>query len=187
MAGLRVIAGRAKGLRLRMVPGKSTRPISDRVKGAIFNIIGADVTGSYFLDLFAGTGSVGIEALSRGAARVLFVDSDRKAVRTIIANLEHTQLGDRADIRQINVFQYLNGDREETFDYIYVAPPQYAGLWSRTVRTLDEKPEWLNPDAWVIAQMHPVEYEALRLSNLRLFDQRKYGNTLLAFYDLPGE
>jgi 16S rRNA (guanine966-N2)-methyltransferase len=187
MTGLRVIAGRAKGLRLRMVPGKSTRPISDRVKESLFNIIGADVMGSHFLDLFAGTGSVGIEALSRGAARVLFVDSDRKAVRTIIANLEYTQLSNRADIRQVNAFQYLNGEREKAFDYIYVAPPQYERIWSRTVRTLDAKPEWLNPDAWVIAQMHPVEYEALRLNNIRLFDQRKYGSTLLAFYNLPGK
>jgi 16S rRNA (guanine966-N2)-methyltransferase len=90
MTRLRVIAGQAKGLRLSMVPGKSARPISDRVKGALFNIIGADVVGSYFLDLFAGTGSVGIEALSRGAARVLFVDNDRKAIWTTIANLKHT-------------------------------------------------------------------------------------------------
>jgi 16S rRNA (guanine966-N2)-methyltransferase len=187
MTRLRVIAGQAKGLRLSMVPGKSARPISDRVKGALFNIIGADVVGSYFLDLFAGTGSVGIEALSRGAARVLFVDNDRKAIWTTIANLKHTQLGDRADIRQIDAFQYLNGEQEKKFDYVYVAPPQYADLWSKAVRTLDAKPDWLNPDAWVIAQMHPVEYEALRLNNLRLFDQRKYGNTMLVFYDWPGE
>jgi 16S rRNA (guanine(966)-N(2))-methyltransferase RsmD len=82
-----VIAGTAKGRKLKMVPGDSTRPIMDRAKEALFNILGARVRGCSFLDLFAGTGSVGIEALSRGAERVLFVDNNRLAIRTIRENL----------------------------------------------------------------------------------------------------
>lgn len=79
---IRVIAGAAKGRRLKMVPGDTTRPVMDRVKEALFNILGRGIVGSSFLDLFAGTGSVGIEALSRGAGRVVFIDRHPLAIRT---------------------------------------------------------------------------------------------------------
>ncbi|MBN2303959.1 MAG: RsmD family RNA methyltransferase, partial [Anaerolineae bacterium] len=89
---MRVIAGSAKGRKLKMVPGDSTRPVMDRVKEALFNILGTSVMDCSFLDLFAGTGSVGIEALSRGAERAVFVDMDRFAIRTIHENLALTRL-----------------------------------------------------------------------------------------------
>ena len=103
---IRVIAGEAKGRKLRMVPGGKTRPISDRVKEALFNIIGNDVRGSDWLDLFAGTGSVGIEALSRGAERAIFIDTSKKAVKTIQENLTLTGLIQRADIQRIDAFKF---------------------------------------------------------------------------------
>ena len=94
---MRVIAGSAKGIALQAVPGSSTRPISDRVKEALFNILGPDIVGARVLDLFAGTGSVGIEALSRGAAQAVLVELRSRAVTTIRANLRRTQL--QADAR----------------------------------------------------------------------------------------
>ncbi len=187
MAGIRVIAGRAKGVRLALVPGEGTRPISDRVKEALFNIIGAEVIESHWLDLFAGTGSVGIEALSRGAAWAWFNDSDRRAVRTVTENLARAKLSDKAKITRRDAFRLLQAPAEQGFDYVYVAPPQYQGLWSRALRLLDERVEWLNPDAWVVAQLHPREYEDLGLTRLEEVDQRRYGNTLLVFYEYPGE
>jgi 16S rRNA (guanine966-N2)-methyltransferase len=187
MARLRVIAGSAKGRKLRMVPDAGTRPVMDRVKAALFNILGADVVSSHFLDLFAGTGSVGIEALSRGAERAVFVDASPRAVSTIRLNLDHTCLGDRAEIVRADSFSFLHRKPLEAFDYVYVAPPQYQGLWQRAVQTLDGAPDWLNPDAWVIAQMDPVEYQPLPLTHVTEFDQRRYGKTLLCFYDFPGE
>ena len=90
MSGLRVIAGTARGRRLRAVPGDITRPITDRTKESLFNIIGSDIVGAGFIDLFAGTGSVGIEALSRGAKYVRFVDFHQSAIQTVKSNLEHT-------------------------------------------------------------------------------------------------
>jgi 16S rRNA (guanine966-N2)-methyltransferase len=126
---IRVIAGSAKGRKLKMVPGDSTRPVMDRVKEALFNILGAGVRESSWLDLFAGTGSVGIEALSRGAARALFIDNDRLAVRTIRENLEHTRLAERAEVLRADAFAYLRRPNPEAFEYIYVAPPQYQGMW----------------------------------------------------------
>ncbi len=184
--GLRVIAGRAKGRKLSLVPGAGTRPVQDKVKQALFNIIGPDIEGARFLDLFAGTGSVGIEALSRGAAAAVFLDTHPAAVRTIEANLARTGLRDRAQVLRREALAYLRQERPEPFDYVYVAPPQYQGLWREAVLLLDRRPEVLHPDAWVIAQMHPREYQELALARLEVFDRRRYGNTLLAFYRLPG-
>lgn len=192
MAGLRVSAGRAKGRRLEMVPGDTTRPIPDRVKQALFNIIGGDIAGARFLDLFAGTGAVGIEALSRGAAQAVFVERTQIAVRTIRSNLQATGLQAGAEVIQTDAFTWLHQARSRVFEYVYVAPPQYKELWSSAVSALDQAPGILAPDAWVIAQLHPREFKPLPLSRLTLRDQRKYGGTLLAFFaaiepDLPGD
>ena len=127
---LRVIAGSAKGRRLKMVPGDTARPIMDRVKEALFSIIGYDILDSVMLDLFAGTGSVGIEALSRGAARVTFVDLDRQAIQTIRENLTITRFAERAVVRRADALEVLKARPDEAYDFIYVAPPQYKGLWS---------------------------------------------------------
>jgi 16S rRNA (guanine(966)-N(2))-methyltransferase RsmD len=186
MPGLRVISGEAKGRKLRMVPGGATRPISDRVKQALFNIIGPDIEHSIFLDLFAGTGSVGIEALSRGASRAVFLDTDMRAIRTIDANLEHTGLAERARVMRQDAFEYLSLASAEKFDYIYVAPPQFKGIWDKAIMKLDLGPEVLNPDAWVIAQIHPKEHQELSLERLVGFDRRRYGSTELVFYELTG-
>src|SRR3990172_11140026 len=98
MSGLRVISGKARGRRLRSVPGDLTRPITDRAKESLFNILGSDIDGAVVLDLFAGTGSVGIEALSRGAARARFIDQQRQAIETIHFNLSATGLEASAEV-----------------------------------------------------------------------------------------
>jgi 16S rRNA (guanine966-N2)-methyltransferase len=187
MAGIRVISGVAKGRRLKLVPGEGTRPVSDRVKEALFNILGADVREAWVLDLFAGTGSVAIEALSRGAAGAVLVDQEARAIRTLHENLESTQLAGRAEVIRADAFLLLEEAPRRQFDYVYVAPPQYRELWSRAVTMIDSNSGWLNPDAWVIAQIHPKEFRELELAHLRLADQRRYGSTLLVFYEFPGE
>jgi 16S rRNA (guanine(966)-N(2))-methyltransferase RsmD len=183
MGDLRVIAGKAKGLRLKSVPGTGTRPIADRVKEALFNIIGGDIVSSKWLDLFAGTGAVGIEALSRGAANVTFLDMSRLAIQTIHENLAHTMFDKTAQVVQTDSLLYLGRYPNHEFDYIYVAPPQYKQIWKKSMQLLDEKPGWLIDDGWIIVQIHPVEYERLDLLNFVEFDQRKYGSTLLVFFE----
>jgi len=178
---MRVISGSAKGRRLSAVPGDTTRPITDRVKESLFNIIGPEIQNSIFLDLFAGTGGVGIEALSRGAESAWFIDSNRKAVKTIKANLELTHLSDHARVFQANAFGFLDGPIKTEFDYIYIAPPQYKGMWLQALEILDTYPGWLAPDAWVIVQIHPRELSPISLKNLNEFDRRSYGSTLLLF------
>ncbi|MGA9532941.1 MAG: 16S rRNA (guanine(966)-N(2))-methyltransferase RsmD [Anaerolineales bacterium] len=183
MSHLRVIAGEAKGRRLKLVPGEGTRPITDRVKEALFNILGPLTVGSTFLDLFAGTGSVGIEALSRGALRAVLVDREKPAIRTIHENLDLTRLAERAEVVRADSFDFLGRSGVGPFDFVYVAPPQYQELWSRVIQDIDIDPTLLNPDAWVIAQIDPTEEVELELSVLRLFDRRQYGSTVLLFYE----
>lgn len=182
---IRVIAGSAKGRRLKRVPGDTTRPVMDRVKEALFSIIGRNVIDSVFLDLFAGTGSVGIEALSRGAARAVFVERDGKAVQTIKANLQITQLSANAVIHRTDVFAFLKRPPDNIYHYIYIAPPQYKGMWHETLRAVDANPEWLSEDTVVIAQIDPQEYNhPLVLERLEVYDERRYGKTMLVFFML---
>ncbi|HID87129.1 MAG TPA: 16S rRNA (guanine(966)-N(2))-methyltransferase RsmD, partial [Anaerolineae bacterium] len=138
---MRVIAGKAKGRKLLSVPGESTRPITDRVKESLFNILGERVVDARFLDLFAGTGSVGIEALSRGARQAIFVEISGRAIKTLKRNLELTGLAEGAEIVQRDVFKFIERAaaapfdrlraapfdelRAAPFDIIYIAPPQY--------------------------------------------------------------
>ena len=182
MSNPRIISGSAKGIRLRSVPGNSTRPITDRVKEALFNIIGADIVGSSMLDLFSGTGSVGIEALSRGADYARLLDLASAAINTINYNLRLTHLNERADVIQSNALVYLSKAADRAFDYIYIAPPQYKEIWSEALIALDRNAAWVGQDGWVIVQIHPVEFHTIDLWALDLFDQRRYGSTLLAFY-----
>ena len=181
---MRVIAGKAKGRKLRRVPGETTRPITDRVKENLFNILGDWVCGTRWLDLFAGTGQVGIEALSRGAEQVLFVDNARLAVKTISVNLETTGLSKAARIVHMDAFRYLNPGSVKPFDVIFVAPPQYKGIWARVLKLVDVSMEsFISKEGMVIVQIDPREYEEIELQSLQLFDQRRYGNTMLCFYE----
>ncbi len=186
MKELRIIGGKARGMRIRSVPGETTRPITDKVREALFNIIGPDIQGAKALDLFAGTGSVGIEALSRGANYVCFVDLNRLPITTIIENLDSTGLRDGAEVVRADGFKFLDRPPIQVFDYVYIAPPQYKQMWSRALQILDRNIDWLSEDAWVIVQIHPIEYdttkEGLLLKNLVEFNQRHYGSTLLIFY-----
>lgn len=185
--GIRVIAGTARGKQLKLVPGDSTRPIMDRVKEALFNIIGADVVDATFLDLFAGTGSVGIEALSRGASQAVMLDLDKRAVQTIQDNVKLARVEARAVVKRFDAFGYLEKPPRVPFDYIYIAPPQYEGLWKRVLRFLDDWPAWIGEETVVIAQLDPEEREPLELRNLVLTDERRYGKTLLLFFQRPNE
>ncbi len=180
---IRVITGSAKGRRLKLVPGDTTRPIMDRVKEALFSILGREVVGMTFLDLFSGTGSVGIEALSRGARQAVFVEMDRLAVRTIHENLAITRLAERAIVRRADVLSLLRHAPDQVYSCIYIAPPQYKNLWLETLKLLDAKPAWIPPGTLVIVQIDPDEYAPVTLQHLSPYDERRYGKTLLWFFE----
>ena len=181
---LRVISGTAKGRKLKDVPGDTTRPVTDMVKEALFIFLAGDVQDSVWWDLFAGTGAIGIEALSRGAAFVRFSDLNRAPIDTIQANLQTTGFGTQAEVRRGDAFSMLEAAPTRPFDYVYIAPPQYKEMALKALQIPDAHPGWLNDEgAWVIVQIHPREYRKLELQSLEEFDQRKYGSTLLVFYE----
>ena len=184
---MRVIAGRAKGRRLLAVPGEGTRPITDRAKEALFSILGAEVIRARVLDLFAGTGGVGIEALSRGARHVTFVEKAGQAVDILRQNLKATRLEAGAQVERADVFRYLEQTPREPFDLIYIAPPQYQGLWLKTLQAVDDRPAWLASGGQVVVQIFPKEYVEPNLRTLTLIDERRYGSVMLLFYALAAE
>ena len=179
---LRVITGTAKGRRLKSVPGDTTRPITDRAKTALFSILGGWVEGARVLDLFGGTGAVGIEALSRGAAFAHFLDLNRRAVETVQENLAHCRLEKQAVVEKGDSFAFLQRYRGEPFDLIYVAPPQYRGLWHKALALIDARPELLAQGGVVVVQIHPREDTPLDLAFLEEYDRRRYGSVELIFY-----
>ena len=179
---LRVISGTARGHKLKSVPGVITRPITDRVKEALFNILAGDVVDSTWWDLFAGTGAVGIEALSRGASSVRFSDLNRAPIETIKWNLAKCRFSDRAEIHRGDAFSMLGAQPDKQFEFIYIAPPQFKEMWSRALLALDSNSGWLTETGWGIVQIAPKEYQEIKLINLEELKQRKYGSTLLVFY-----
>ena len=121
---MRVIAGKARSMPLKTIEGVDTRPTTDRIKETIFNVLQTDIAGCKFLDLFSGSGSIGIEALSRGASKAYFVESNRKAVTCIRENLEFTKLIDSASIMECDAITAINKlAGVELFDIIYMDPP----------------------------------------------------------------
>ncbi|HSN94193.1 MAG TPA: 16S rRNA (guanine(966)-N(2))-methyltransferase RsmD [Anaerolineaceae bacterium] len=180
---LRVIAGSVKGLHLKTVPGDSTRPITDIVKEALFNIIASEIQGNKVLDLFGGTGAVSIEALSRGAKSAVIIDKSQTAVSIVKQNLDTARFTSRAKVICGDAFSYLSSQVKDSFDLIYIAPPQYKLMWQKALKQLDLNPGWLGADGQVIVQINPNEWAELSLENLQVFDTRKYGDTLLVFYE----
>lgn len=176
---MRVIGGKAKGRTLLSVPGDTTRPILDRVKQTLFDILRSTLEGSDWLDLFAGTGSVGIEALSQGAESCTFVDVDKKAVEVIKENLR--RCGFQDPVRHQDAFTYLRNTKK-TFDIIYVAPPQYKSLWVRALQDISERPKILNSGGLVIVQIDPKEDDDIEFKSIKRVREKRIGNTLLVFF-----
>jgi 16S rRNA (guanine966-N2)-methyltransferase len=185
---MRVVAGTAKGRKLKSPNRPGTRPVMDRVKTALFDILAPRIRDTYFLDLFAGTGSIGIEALSRGAEAATFVEQSPEAYKCIRENLAITGFTDKSELLRTDAFAFL--ERAYTtgrrYDILYIAPPQYHGMAARSLVQVDAEPP-VRQGGLVIVQIHPRErgdLSAVTLAQLRLTDERRYGSTLLVFYEV---
>ena len=151
---MRVIAGRAKGRKLQMVPGEGTRPITDRAKEALFSILGDWVIDTRVLDLFGGTGAVGIECLSRGATHVHFIERNPKAIETIAANLRNCRFEPQTIVQRSDSFAFLPKYQGQPFDLIFVAPPQYQDLWRKALQLIDRSR--VDGDNRARMSIHPI-------------------------------
>ncbi len=178
---MRVIAGKLRGRRLASLPGTSTRPMLGRMRQTLFDILQSRVGGCVFADLYAGTGAVGIEALSRGADRAVFVESNSAAVRIIRRNLEALGLEGRSEVRCAPVDRAL---RSVTADVFFLGPPYEAALeYSRTLALLSERPV-----EWVIAQHGARMDLAERYGSLTRVRVVRIGSNRLSMFlarDLP--
>lgn len=176
---MRVTGGTGRGKRLKAPPGLRVRPTSDKVKQALFNILGEKVTDAAFLDLFAGAGGIGIEALSRGAGRVVFVDDSRRSLEVIRENIEQTGLGDRAEVVASRAEAYLRRTKER-FDLLFLDPPYAEEL--KPLLELISGAGVLKPEAIVLAEHFRKQPSPEKAGALTLYREAKYGDTILAFY-----
>ena len=178
---MRVITGSARGCRLKELEGLETRPTTDRVKEGLFNIIQFDIEGRKVLDLFAGTGQLGIECLSRGAASAVFVDRRADAVKLIRENLKATSLTDRAKVVSGDSVEFLKSLREK-FDLIFLDPPYEAGLLEPAIAKFDI----LSPHGIIVAE-HPAGRVLPALTEpYRLHKTYRYGKIALSVYRRSG-
>ena len=164
-----------------MPAGLRVRPTSDKVKQALFNILGGKVEGAHFLDLFAGIGGIGIEALSRGAERVVFVDDARDSLHIVKHNIEQTGFSTRAQVVASKAEAFLKKTSEQ-FDIVFLDPP-YSLALEPVLNGLAES-GILKPDAVVIAEHFKKQPAPVKAGKLTLFREAQYGDTVLAFYRL---
>lgn len=186
MSGLRVIAGIAGGTRLLSPKGLATRPTADRIKESLFNIISADLEGAAFLDLYAGSGGIGVEALSRGAARCVFVENGRFAFDALIKNLEHTRLTVRAETYKADVFAAVRAlaEKQERFNIIFMDPPYENADDADKLSALFAETGLLAPEGVVICE-HGADLDLTTFKNINLIKQKCYGRTTTVSFWKP--
>jgi 16S rRNA (guanine966-N2)-methyltransferase len=179
---LRVISGNCKGKKLFSLKGLSLRPTSDRVREAIFDILQKFPPGKKVLDLFAGTGALGIEALSRGARRAVFVEESTGSGRVLRRNIEACRLSGHAEIVSKEVQAGLKAleERGESFDLIFLDPPYRKGLASRTLERLSQS-SLVSADSLIVAEHSPDE-DVASVPSLERIDWRRYGGTEVSFF-----
>lgn len=180
---MRVIAGEHRGRRLSAVPGKGTRPTTDKVKESIFNMIGPYFDGGWALDLYAGTGGLGIEALSRGAERAVFVERDAKAFFVVQQNVAACRLDDRAELYKNDATRVLGllAKRGLTFDLVFLDPPYARQNIAREIEQLQEG-KLLADGAWIVAEHGTDIVLPEAVGHCILHRAVSYGDTAVTVY-----
>jgi 16S rRNA (guanine(966)-N(2))-methyltransferase RsmD len=180
---LRIIGGKYKGRKLAAFRGQSVRPTSDRVRESLFNILSVEWEGKAVLDLFAGTGGLGIEAISRGACRVVFIENHIPAIRTLEKNIVAFNLTGCCEVLQYSVEKglFLLRKANRNFDVIFLDPPYNEGL-ADTALSLLGSSDILNTDSVIVVEHHCKEELSAEYYKLYRSDQRTYGKTRLSFF-----
>ena len=178
---MRVIGGISRGRRLAGPRGLNVRPTADHVKEALFNILAERMAGARFLDLFAGTGNIGIEALSRGARQVTFVESSPAAGRVLRANLRLCGFGHPADVRLMTVSSFLKQCREPAYDIVFLDPPYQAQEMEKVLSSLGRDAIIRANGVVVVEHFHKSPLDD-RIGHLALVKTYRYGDTCLSVY-----
>jgi len=176
---MRITSGQARGYKLKVPQGGNVRPAQSIVRQAIFNIIGEFIEGAKVLDLFAGSGSLGIEALSRGAAWCGFVDKDKKVTQVIKENLSHTHFEDKAKVYTLKAERFLDESDPNTYDFVFLSPPYAQGV---DLNLLEKLAKVLKSGGLVIFEHSKDTKVPTKINSLKLLDERTYGAAKISFY-----
>ncbi len=175
---MRVITGKARGRKLQTPPGRDIRPTTDIVKEAVFSIIQFSIEGRVFLDAFAGSGQMGIEALSRGAEKAVFLDSARQSCETVRKNLAAAGLSENAAVKNTDTVAYLSGTPEK-FDIVFIDPPYRTGL---LMQALEKMPRVMNRGGIILCE-HPADEQLPdEIQDFVLKKNYKYGKIIITVY-----
>ncbi len=174
---LRIISGQFGGRLIQSPEGRVTHPMSDRVRGSLFNIIGNELKDAEVLDVFAGSGSLGIEAISRGAKKVTFIDRDRSACKILVDNITTLNISSLTTVVQIGASTWINKNQDKSYDIIFADPP-YNDMQLSTVSRLGGL---LNPNGLMVLSYLGKD-EVPTVDGIVVVDNRSYGTASLAFY-----
>ena len=179
---MRIISGTARGTKLYTLEGKTTRPTLDRVKESLFNIIQKEIQNSIFLDLFSGSGAVGLEAASRGANKVILCDKSKDAIQIIKKNIEKTRLNQKTELYNLDYELLLKTKINEKIDIAYIDPPYDSDFAIKSVKIIIER-KLLKDDSVVIIEKKKKKkiLEDLKKIEIEVMDTRKYGRATLIF------
>lgn len=178
---MRIISGLARGTKLYTLEGKYTRPTLDRVKESLFNIIQNDIPNSTFLDLFSGSGAIGLEAASRGAKKVILCDNSKEAIQIIKKNIEKTHLEEKVELYQLDYQRLLKDKIKEEIDIIYIDPPYETDYAIKSIQILIEN-KLINEDTNIIIETDRKEIiNQIEKMQVEIKDKRKYGRATLMF------
>lgn len=179
---MRIIAGMAKGREIIAPKGRDTRPTLAKVRGAIFGMVQFDVPGAAVLDLFSGSGALGLEALSRGADFVVFCDNDKRAVAAVKDNVERFGFGDKSQVYNVDALELLNrlAGEKRKFSIVLLDPPYAAELENKAIKALVEL-DLLENEAIIICEHDPKSPPIIEYAGLTARDPRKYGDSSLTY------
>ena len=173
---MRIIGGLARGTKLYTLEGKDTRPTLDRVRESLFNILQNEIKDSKLLDLFSGSGAIGLESISRGAKKAILCDKNKQAIQIINKNVEKLRVKEKVEVLCTDYEKYLNSTKEQ-FEYIYIDPPYNTNYISNSIQIINDKNLLTEKD-----EKERVEEEISKLNvSINIYDTRKYGRAWLIF------
>lgn len=179
---MRIISGSARGTKLYTLEGVTTRPTLDRVKESLFNIIQNEIPNSVFLDLFSGSGAIGLEAASRGAKKVILCDVSKEAVKVINKNIEKTHLKEKVELYNLDYQILLNKNIKQTLDIVYIDPPYNSNFAAKSLDILVDK-NLVNENSKIIIETDDEEILLKEIEKMKveIIDKRRYGRAILIF------